>query len=47
MSKLILSKHDCMKIFLETRYIHNVYTNPLSDSVLEDYLLQDDDIEDE
>jgi hypothetical protein len=36
-----------MKIFLETRYINDVYTNPLSDKVLEDYLKQDDDLEDE
>ena len=47
MSKLILSKHDCMILFLETRYINDIYTNPLSDKVLEDYLKQDEELDEE
>jgi len=42
MSKLILSKHETIRLFLETRYIHDIYTNPLSSSVLENYLNQED-----
>jgi hypothetical protein len=42
MSKLILSKHDSIRLFLETRYIHDIYTNPLSSSVLENYLYEEE-----
>ena len=42
MSKLILSKHESIRLFLETRYIHDVYTNPLSSSILQDYLNEEE-----
>jgi hypothetical protein len=42
MSKLILSKHESIRLFLETRYIHDIYTNPLSSSVLENYLNEEE-----
>ena len=42
MSKLFLAKHDSIRLFLETRYIHDIYTNPLSSSVLEDYLNEEE-----
>ena len=46
MSKMILSKCDCMRIFLETRYINDIYQKPFTGSVLADYY-QEDDLEDE
>jgi hypothetical protein len=46
MSKLILSKHDCIKLFLETRYINDIYKNPSSGTILE-YYFENDDPEEE
>ena len=46
MSKLILSKHDSVQLFLKTRYINDLYRNPFADSILEDYLMEEDQEED-
>ena len=37
MSKLILSKHESIQLFIKTRYINDIYSNPFSSSILEDY----------
>ena len=48
MSKLILSKHDSIQLFIKTRYINDIYSNPFSSSVLEDYYsMNETDEEDE
>jgi hypothetical protein len=45
MSKLILSKHDSVQLFLKAQYINDFYRNPHLDSILQDYLTESDDDE--
>ncbi|UCH89549.1 MAG: hypothetical protein JSV49_02565 [Thermoplasmata archaeon] len=42
MSKLILSKHDCLQLFLKTRYITEFHNNPFTEGMVYESLTEDD-----
>lgn len=47
MSKLILTKTESIQLFLKTQYIHDLYSNPISNNAIQDYLNIDVDSDEE